>query len=166
MEETKPSHERAIVAGAIAAGVVSLLPYVNIFLITAYVIGAFVAVWFAIKKLGQRLSYKEGAKLGFISVFFGVTAAAAVFDIIWQFSGYQLWQKQNTAMMLGIFRSFASQSTVDTMSIAMAQNAEKPFAWYIFLVQLIAGAIFAALFAMPSGLLAVKMFSGKRAATA
>src|SRR3982751_4767316 len=149
MDETKPSQERAIVAGAIAAAVVSLLPYVNIFLITAYVIGAFVAVWFAVKKLGQRLSYKEGAKLGFISVFFGVTAAAAVFDLIWQISGYQLWQKENAAMMLGLFRSFPSQSTVDTMAMAMSQNAEKPFAWYIFLVQLIAGAIFAALFAMP-----------------
>jgi succinate dehydrogenase/fumarate reductase cytochrome b subunit len=163
MSENKPDLERAIFAGAIAAGVVSLLPYVNIFLVTAYVVGALVAVWFAVKKQGQTLSYKEGAKLGFLSVFFGVTAAAAIFDLIWQISGYQLWQKQNAAMMLGLFRVFASASTVDTISVAMSQNAEKPFAWYVFLVQVIAGAIFAALFAMPSGLLGVKIFQRRSA---
>lgn len=163
MSENKPDLERAIFAGAIAAAVISLLPYVNIILITAYVIGALVAVWFAVKKQGRALSYKEGAKLGFFSVFFGVTAAAAIFDLIWQLSGYQLWQKQNAAMMLAIFRSFASASTVDTVSVAMSQNAEKPFAWYIFIVQVIAGAIFAALFAMPSGLLGVKIFQRRSA---
>lgn len=150
-------------AGAIAAAIVSLLPYVNVFLITAYVIGALVAVWFAVRKQNQTLSYKDGAKLGFWSVFFGVIAAAALFDLIWQLSGYQLWQKQNSAMMLAIFRSFASSSTVDIMSAKMAENAEKPFAWYIFLVQVVGGAIFAALFAMPSGLLGVKIFQRKRA---
>lgn len=163
MSETKPDLEGAIFAGAIAAAVVSLLPYVNIFLITAYVVGALVAVWFAVKKQQQTLSYKDGAKLGFWSVFFGVTAAAAIFDLVWQVSGYQLWQKQNAAMMLAMFRSFASASTIDTMSVMMAQNAEKPFAWYIFLAQVIGGAIFAALFAMPSGLLGVKIFHRKRA---
>jgi hypothetical protein len=163
MSEGKPDLEAAMFAGAIAAAIISLLPYVNVVLITAYVIGALVAVWFAVKKQGQRLSYKEGAKLGFFSVFFGVTAAAAIFDIIWQVFDYQLWQKQNTAMMLAIFRSFASASTVDTMSVAMSQNAEKPFAWYIFVVQLIAGAIFSALFAMPSGLLGVKIFQPRAA---
>lgn len=162
MSDTQPNIERATFAGAIAAAVVSLLPYVNLFLITPYVIGGLVVVWFAVRKERATLSYKDGAKLGFLSVFFGVTAAAAIFDIIWQVFGYQLWQKQNAALLLAIFRSFASASAVDTISIAMAQNAEKPFAWYIFLVQLIAGAVFAALFAMPSGLLGVKIFQPKR----
>ena len=163
MSETKPDLEKAMFAGAIASAIVSLLPYVNLFLVTAYVIGALVAVWFAVNKQQQTLSYKDGAKLGFWSVFFGTVAAAAIFDLIWQVSGYQLWQKQNSAMMLAVFRSFASASTVDTMSMMMAQNAEKPFAWYIFLVQVIGGAIFAALFALPSGLLGVKIFQRKRA---
>lgn len=163
MNESKPDLEKAMFAGAFAAGIVSLLPYVNIFLVTAYVTGALVAVWYAVRKQQQNLSYKDGAKLGFWSVFFGVVAAAAIFDIIWQVSGYQLWQKQNAAMMLAIFRAFASASTVDTISVAMSQNAEKPFAWYMFVLQVVFGAIFAALFAMPSGLLGVKLFQRRSA---
>lgn len=164
MDRTKPELEPAIYAGAIAAAVVSLLPYINVFLITAYVIGALVAVWFAVRKRNQRLSYADGAKLGFLSVFFGTMAAAVVFDIIWQFFDYQLWQKQNGALMLAIFRRIVSPSTADTMSVAMAQNADKPFAWYMFLVQLLAAAVFSGLFAVPSGLLGVKIFQGKSAA--
>ena len=164
MNGSKPELEPAIYVGAATAAIVSLLPYVNVFLITAYVIGALVAVWFAIRKRGQRLTYKDGAKLGFLSVFVGVVAAGIIFDIIWQVFEYQLWQKENAALMLGIFRRIVSPSTADTMSLAMAQNAEKPFAWYMFLVQLIAGAVFCGLFAVPSGLLGVKIFQGKSAA--
>ncbi|MFL6583173.1 MAG: hypothetical protein ACJ8KU_01490 [Chthoniobacterales bacterium] len=164
MAETKTPLEPAIYAGAVAAGIVTLLPYVNDFIITAYVVGALFAVWFAVRKRGLRLSYKEGAKLGFLSTFFGVLAAAVIFDIIWQIFDFQLWQKQNTAFLLAMCRSFMSASTVDTMSLAMQQNAEKPFAWYVFLFQLIGGAIFAALFAMPSGLLGVKLFQRRAAA--
>jgi hypothetical protein len=164
VNETKPELESAIYAGAIAAGIVTLLPYVNVFIITAYVVGALVAVWFATKKRAQQLRMKDAAKLGFLSTFFGIVAASVVVDIIWQFFEYQLWQKQNTALLLAICRSFFSDSTVDTMSLAMAQNAEKPFAWYVFLFQLIGAALFSALFAMPAGLLGRRLFQSRRAA--
>lgn len=161
MNTTKPDLEGAIYAGAIATAVVTLLPWVNVLIIPAYLVGALVAVWFATKKRMQLLTLKDGAKLGFLSTFFGVIAASVLLDIIWQFFGYQLWQKQNTDLILALCRSFMSASTVETMALAMSQNAEKPFAWYMFLFQLIGAAIFAGLFGAPSGLLGVKLFQRK-----
>jgi hypothetical protein len=45
------------------------LPYLNVFILPAYIVGALVAVWHAVRRGGQRLQYKDGAKLGFLSTF-------------------------------------------------------------------------------------------------
>lgn len=155
-DEPKSDTEAALFAGAIATCVVALLPYVNVLMFPCYVIGAIVAVWFAISKRTQSLTSKEAAKLGFLSAFFGSMAAVVLADIIWQFFDYQLWQQQNSQFMVAIFRSFASQSTVDAVSAAMEQNAGKPFAWYMIIVQTIANAIMSGIFATVAGLLTRK----------
>ena len=155
---TKPEIEPAIYFGAVVAGVLSILPYISLLFFIVYIAGALAAVWFATKKSEQFLTYKDGAKLGFLSVFYGVMGAVIVVDIIWQFFDYQLWQKQNGDFLLAIFNLFANPSTLDAMKVGMAQNASKPFAWYIIILQVIVGAICAAIFSAPSGVLGVKLF--------
>jgi hypothetical protein len=158
---TKPDTEAALYVGAITTAIVYLLPYVNDFIITPYVVGTLVAVWYAVKRRGQILALKEGAKLGFLSTFFGGIASAIIFDIIWQFFDFQLWQKQNSEFMVTIFSAFASPAMIDTMKIGMAQNATKPFSWYIIIFQLIGGLIFSGIFGSLFGLLGVKIFQGR-----
>lgn len=158
----KPEIESSIYVGAIATALVYLMPYVNDFLITAYVVGAFVAVWHAIRKRGQFLAGKDAAKLGFLCTFFGGLASAVVFDIIWQFLDLQLWQKQNSDLMVSIFSTFMSPASLDMMKMKMAEQAGKPFVWYTIILQVIGGLIFAGIFGSLFGLLARKIFGGKR----
>jgi hypothetical protein len=50
MSEERPASndsDNALYAGAIATAAIALLPYVNVFILPAYVLGAFVAVWCA-----------------------------------------------------------------------------------------------------------------------
>jgi hypothetical protein len=157
----RPETEASLYAGAIATGVIGLFPYVNVFVLPAYVIGAAVAVWHAAVRRGQALQFKDGAKLGFLSTFFGSMVAVVLVDLIWMFFDYQLWQRQNQELMLGIFRSFAGPSTIDAMSDAFAQNNAKIFRWYILLLQLAGNAIFCGIFGSLAGLLAVKIFRPK-----
>ena len=160
---TKPDTEAALYAGAITTAIVYLLPYINDFILTPYLVGALIAVWYAVKKRGQILALKDGAKLGFLSTFFGGIASAVIFDIIWQFFDFQLWQKQNSEFMVAIVSVFAGPATIDTMKIGMAQNAGKPFSWYIIIFQLIGGLIFSGIFGSLFGLLGVKLFQGRTA---
>lgn len=162
-EITKPELESSLYVGAIATALVYLLPYVNDFLITAYVVGALVAVWHAVRKRSQFLTYKQGAKLGFLSTFFGGIASAIVFDIIWQFLDFQLWQKPNSDLMVAIFSAFASPATIDIMKMRMADQATKPFGWTIIIFQLIGGLIFSGIFGSLFGLLGVKIFQRRAA---
>ena len=159
----RPETEASLYAGALATGVIGLLPYVNVFVLPAYVVGAAVAVWHAASRRGQVLQFKDGAKLGFLSTFFGSMVAVVVVDLIWVFFDYQLWQRQNQELMLGIFRSFARPSTVDAMSDAFAQSNAKIFRWYLLLLQLAGNAIFCGIFGTLAGLLAVKIFRPKTA---
>ncbi|MDQ3198531.1 MAG: hypothetical protein M3Q46_04970 [Verrucomicrobiota bacterium] len=154
----KPETEASLYVGAIATGLVGLLPYVNVFIFPAYVVGAMVAVWHAVTRRGRSLQFKDGAKLGFLSTFLGSMVAVVLVDLIWVFFDYQLWQRQNEQLMLGIFRSFASAATVDTMSAALAENHGKVFRWYLLLFQLLGNAVFCGIFGTLSGLLGVKIF--------
>ncbi len=159
---SKPQLESSIYVGAIATALVYLTPYVNDFLITAYLVGALVAVWHATRQRGQFLAGKDAAKLGFLSTFFGGIASAVVFDIIWQFFDFQLWQKQNGDLMVGIFSTFMSPASLEMMKSKMAEQATKPFAWYTIIFQLIGGLIFAGIFGSLFGLLGLKIFGRKQ----
>jgi len=150
--------DNALYLGAVATAVVALLPYVNVFILPAYVVGAFVAVRHATQARGRGLLFKEAAKLGFLSTFLGTLCAAVLVDLLWLFLDYQLWYKQNSDLMLGIVGSFAGPVTLDAMRDQFAQQAVKPFQWYIFLFQLIGNAIFSGIFGTLSGLLGVKVF--------
>ena len=158
----KPDTEASLYAGAIATGLTGLLPYVNVFVLPAYVIGAAVAVWHAAARRGQSLQFKDGAKLGFLSTFLGSMAAVVVVDLIWVFFDYQLWQHQNQEFMLAIFRLFARQSTIDAMDEAFVQSNARIFRWYMLLLQLAGNAFLCGIFGTLAGLLAVKIFGTKR----
>lgn len=160
---TKPDIEGACYVGAIATAVVYLLPYVNDFLVTAYLVGALIAVWYAVRRNGQVLGFKDGARLGFLSTLLGGIASAIIFDIIWQFFEFQLWQKQNSGLMLAIVSGFASPATIDIMKMKMSEQASKSFTWYTIIFQLLGGLIFAAVFGSLFGLLGVKVFSSRAA---
>jgi hypothetical protein len=43
----KPDTEMSLYVGAATAAIVSLLPYVNVFILPAYIIGALTAIWHA-----------------------------------------------------------------------------------------------------------------------
>lgn len=152
----KPDTETALYAGAVVTCLVGLLPYVNVFLFPSYALGGIAAVWYAVSARRQSLTLKDGAKLGFYSTFLGSMAAIIIFDMIWQFFDYQLWQEQNAQLMLGLFRAFASPATIDVMTDAFAQNAAKSFAWYLIIIQLIANGIMAGIFGTLAGLITAK----------
>jgi hypothetical protein len=154
--------ETSLYVGALATAVVALLPYLNVFILPAYVVGAGVAVWHATRRRERPLLYKEGAKLGFLSTFFGTLVAALLVDLIWLFFDYQLWQRQNSHLMLAIFGSFMKPVTLDAMRDQFAQQETKPFQWYILLLQLIGNAIFCGVFGTLSGVVAVKIFRPAR----
>ncbi len=157
----QPDTETALYVGAAGAAVVGLLPYVNVFIIPSYTFGAILAVWFAVARSGQRLTTKQGAKLGFYSSLLGTTAGVVVVDALWQIFNYQLWQEQNAQLLLALFRTFASAETIDAMQTAFAQNAAKPFAWYMVIVQIIANLILAGTIGVLAGLLTAKVMESK-----
>jgi hypothetical protein len=150
--------DNALYVGAVAAAVVALFPYVNVFIIPAYVVGALVAVRYATRARGRSLVFKEAAKLGFLSPFLGTLCAVLLADLVWLFFDYQLWNKQNSDLIMAIAGSFAGPVTLDEMRNQFAQNAEKPFQWYMFLLQLVGNAILSGIFGTLSGLLGVKIF--------
>jgi len=160
---TKSESDNSLYAGAIATAVVGVLPYVNVFILPAYVIGGFVAVRYATQARGRSLLFKDAAKLGFLSTFLGTLCAVLLVDLIWLFSDYQLWQKQNADLMLAIFGSFMSSVAMDAMRDAFAQQAVKPFQWYIFLMQVAVNAFFCGVFGTLSGVIAVKIFRPRSA---
>jgi hypothetical protein len=145
---TKPELKRAMYLGATLTAVISLLPYISDFFISAYLAGALAAVWFAIRKDRQIRSLKDGAQLGFLSGFYGLLAASAVYDVLWQFLDYRLWKIQNLDRLLSIF----ARMVHDTFSLS---------AWFLVTIQIIAAAVFAGAFGAPSGILAVKIFQGR-----
>jgi len=154
----KPDTETSLYIGAATTAIVCLLPSVNVFILPAYIIGALVAIWHAVSIRGLRLQFKDGAKLGFFSTLFGVLVAIVIGDLIWLFFDYQLWQRQNAQLLLAILGSFLSPVALDAARDGMAQQAAKPFQWYLFLIQLVGSAIFCGIFGTLFGLLGVKVF--------
>ena len=135
----------SVYVGATVTVVIGLLPYLSDFFITAYVLGAFAAVWFAIRKQRRVLTFNDGAQLGFLSGFYGLLAASTVYDVIWQFLHYQLWKIQNADRVM-------------TMLGGMVHDVFSPSAWIVITFQIIISAVFAGAFGAPAGILAVKIF--------
>jgi hypothetical protein len=73
------------------------------------------------------LQFKTGAKLGFLSTFFGVLVAIVIGDLIWLFFDYQLWHRQNGGLFLAVMSSFVKPVTLDVIRDRMAEQAVKPF---------------------------------------
>jgi len=63
-------------AAAIAAAIL-LFPHGGSFAVLAYVLAPLAGVWIEIKARNQRLTYAQGALLGFRSSFYGMFAAPA-----------------------------------------------------------------------------------------
>ena len=158
MTDQKPNLESAIYAGAIATLIVGLLPYVSVVMFPAYVIGAVVAVRHAVVKKGQTLTLGRGAKLGFYTTMLGTAAAVVVFDLVWALFDYQLWQTQNSSLMMTLLGGMMGEESRAAMEAGMAEQAAKGFAWYMPILQMIGSAIFSGIFAVPTGMIAAKVF--------
>jgi hypothetical protein len=141
----KTAAQSATRVGTAVTAVIALLPYVSDFFITAYVAGALAAVWFAVRMRHARLSFKDGAQLGFLSGFYGLLVASTIYDVIWQFFHYQLWQLQNADRMVTLFAN-------------MVHDAFSPSVWFLITLQIVIAAICAGAFGAPSGILGVKIF--------
>src|SRR5262249_20842171 len=113
--------------------------------LTAYVVGALAATWFAARIRHETISFKKGAQLGFLSGFYGVLAASAVYDLIWKVGHYHLWQIQNADRMLILVSD-------------MIHDAFSPSAWLLITLQIVIAAICAGAFGAPSGMLGAKLF--------
>ena len=139
------SKKDAVQVGASLTAVVALLPWMNDFFIVAYLLGAFAAVRSAVRKRQEILTLTDGAQLGFLSGFYGLLAASAIYDVVWQFFHYQLWQIRNADRLWSIFAG-------------MLHDAVTPSMWIVITFQIIVAAIFAGAIGAPAGILAVKIF--------
>lgn len=146
----KTAVQSAARVGTAVTAVIALLPYISDFFITAYVAGALAAVWFAVRVRHDRLSFKGGAQLGFLSGFYGLLVASAIYDVIWQIFHYQLWQIRNADRMVTLFTD-------------MVQDAFSPSVWLMITLQIVTAAICAGAFGAPSGILGVKIFQRREA---
>jgi hypothetical protein len=144
------SKKDAVQVGASLTAVVALLPWMNDFFIVAYLLGAFAAVRSAARKRKEILSLTDGAQLGFLSGFYGLLAASAIYDVVWHFFQYQLWEIRNVDRLWSIFTG-------------MLHDAVTPSAWIVITFQIIVAAIFAGAIGAPSGILALKIFQRRRA---
>ena len=135
----------AVRVGAAVTAFIALLPYVSDFFITAYLFGALAAAWFAVRKEREHISLTDGARLGFLSGFYGLLAASAIYDLIWEILNYKLWRAQNLDRIIDI-------------SAEAVRNAFSPSIWFLITIQIIVAAIFAGAFGAPSGILGAKIF--------
>ena len=145
MSEARSATEPAVRIGAAVTATIALLPYVRDFFITAYLFGALAAVWFAARKQRKDISVTDGARLGFLSGFYGLLAASAIYDLIWEIFDYQLWRVQNLDRIIEI-------------SAEALRNAFSPSIWFLITIQIIVAAICAGAFGAPSGILGAKIF--------
>ena len=144
------SKKDAVQVGAIVTAVIALLPWMNDFFVVAYLLGAFAAARYAARKRKEVLTLTDGAQLGFLSGFYGMLAASAIYDIVWQFFHYQLWEIRNVDRLLSIFAG-------------MLHDAVTPSAWILITFQIIVAAIFAGAIGAPAGILALKIFQRRGA---
>ena len=145
-------HEKkwARYVGAGVTAVITLLPYIGEWVLVAFVLGTFAAVWFAVRLRGQVLTYNGAAELGFYSGFYGLLAAGSIYGVVWKFFHYELWQLKNADRWVSMFSD-------------MIRDAFNPAVWVIVTIQLIVFAVLAGIIGVPMGLLALKVFQGKAA---
>ncbi len=141
-----PTTKSAVCVGAIATGLIALAPYLQDYFLLAYIIGAFAAVWFTVRRQHQSVSLQEGAILGFRSGFYGFLGASAIYDIVWKILHYELWRVRNL-------------DRVVILTAESLRDAFTPSIWFLVTLQIIIAAIGAGAFGAPSGLLAAKLLS-------
>ena len=148
-EASKPDRKWARYVGSTVTAVIALLPRIGEVFIVAFVLGAFAAVWFAMRKTKEVVTLKEGAELGFKSGFYGMLAASAIYDLVWQFFHYQLWQIEHLDRLFLLFGGkLHDLFTVST--------------WIAITMQCIIAAILGGAIGAPSGILAAKLLQRRR----
>jgi hypothetical protein len=142
---TRAELKAARYVGTAVTAVLALLPYVSDFFVTAFVVGALSAVWFAVRKDRHRLSFGDGAELGFHGGFYGLVLASGVYDVVWKFFHYELWRINNADRILSIFAG-------------AVRDAFDPSLWWVMIFQIVMSAILAGSVGAPAGILGVRIF--------
>src|ERR1700730_15874664 len=144
------SKKDAVQVGAIVTAIIALMQWMNDFFTVAYLVGAFAAVRSAVRKRQEILTLTEGAQLGFLSGFYGLLAASAIYDVVWQFFHYKPWEIRNADRLWSIFAG-------------MLHDAVTPSAWIVIIFQIIVAAIFDRAIRAAQRILALKIFQRRRA---
>ena len=124
---------------------IGLLPVLKDFFVAACFVGALAAVWFAIRKRRQAISFSEGARLGFLSAFFGLLLAGTIYQLDWELLDYQLWQIDNIDRWVSLFGG-------------MIRDALSPSTWLLITLQIVIAAICSGAIGAPAGMLGAKLF--------
>ena len=142
MKATTPTPIR-VGTGITAA--IGLLPVLKDFFVAACFVGALAAVWFAIRKRQQAVSFSEGARLGFLSAFFGLLLVSTIYQLVWELLDYQLWQIHNIDRWVSLFGG-------------MIRDALSPSTWALVTLQIVIAAICSGAIGSPAGMLGAKLF--------
>jgi hypothetical protein len=134
-----------IYIGAAVSGALLLLPFIKLLFAPACLLGPLIAVWFTLRRRADRLTFADGAQLGFYSAFYGSLTAVAVDRILVRFFHEQLWRFEN------IYR-------LPPLLAGKGLDTDSPSAWYFLLGEIVIFAIFAGAIGAPSGILGVKLF--------
>ena len=124
---------------------IGLLPLLKDFFVAACFIGALAAVWFAVRKRQQAVSFSEGARLGFLSAFFGLLLASTIYQLVWELFDYQLWQIHNLDRWMSLLGG-------------MIRDALSPSTWVLITLQIVIAAICSGAIGAPAGILGAKIF--------
>jgi len=145
VKPSKPHLKPAAYVGVCVTTIFLLLPKIGDFVVIAFVLGAFAAVFFATHKRKETLNLNDGAELGFLSGFYGLLTAGTIYGVIWKFFHCELWQMKNADRLLSLL--------VDSV-----RDMFNPVAWLVISIQMIAFSVLAGIIGVPAGLLAVKIF--------
>ena len=147
----KNAAQPGVRVGTAVTAIIAVLPWLSDFFITAYVLGALAGVWFAVRWQDQEVTFKEGARIGYLSGFYGLLAASGIYDLVWQLLHYPLWEIANAERLL----TFCAGLVGDMFHLSF---------WLLLTLQILVVAICAGAFAAPAGILGVKLFRPGRPA--
>jgi hypothetical protein len=154
--ETDRDLSVAIYAGAVVTALLTLLPYVSALVFPAYLAGAAVTVWYRLLRQEKPLLLGEAAKLGLYSTFLGGAVAVVVFDVVWQIWDYQIGERQNSQLILGIIGLVANKEFLELAANSLEQSASKSFEAFVIPFQFVSTAVLSGIFGTIFGLVACK----------
>ncbi len=144
--EPRDSLRLGIHVGAAVTALLLISPYVQAVVAPAYILGPIVGTWILIWHRGQSLDYSDGARVGFLSSFYGSVAAIALHHLARRAEELEIWSIENLYLLPPLLAD-------------LGLEGESVGDWYLWMAQLVILTIVAGALGAPSGVLGVKLFS-------